>query len=84
MFSMWYPVVLAPFVEKTFFTVNCLGTLVKNQLIFLFLKQLLIFDYTGSSFLCMGFHVAESGGYSLVAVPGPLLEVASLVAEHRL
>ena len=34
---------------------------------------------------CMGFSVvAESRGYSLAAVRGPLIAVASLVAEHGL
>ena len=34
---------------------------------------------------CMGFSlVAKSGGYSLVAVRGILVAVASLAAEHRL
>ena len=34
---------------------------------------------------CAGFSlVAVSGGYSLVAVCGLLIPVASLVAEHRL
>ena len=83
-FPCGYPVIPAPCVEKTFFPLNCLGTLVKNQLIFLFKKHLFIFDCTGSSFLCMGFLVAESRGYSLVAAPGLLIAVASLVAEHRL
>ena len=38
----------------------------------------------GSSLLCGLSLVAASGRYSLVAVQGLLIAVASLVAEHRL
>ena len=54
---------------------------------FLFFSALLIFifDCTGSSLLYVDFSlVAESGGYSLVAVHGLLIAVASLVAEQGL
>ena len=72
------------FKSLVFPPLNGPGTLVKNQLIFLFLKHLFIFDCIGSSFLCMGFLVADSRGYSLLGAPGLLIAVASLVAEHRL
>ena len=49
-----------------------------NNCIYLFLAVL-------SLGCCAGFSlVVESGGYSLVAVCGLLILVASLVAEHRL
>ena len=45
---------------------------------------LFIVGCTGYSLL-QGFSVvAESGDYSLVVVPGLLIEVASLIVEHRL
>ena len=45
---------------------------------------LFIFDCTGFSLFCISFSlVAESGGYSVAAVPRLLIAVASLV-EHRL
>lgn len=45
----------------------------------------IIFGCGGSSLLCTGFHpVAASRGYSLLAVRGLLIMVASLVSEHRL
>ena len=46
---------------------------------------LFIYGCTGSSLLLLGFSlVAASGGYSLAAVPGLLIAVASLVSEHSL
>ena len=49
------------------------------------LKKLFIYGCTGSSLLLLGFSlVAASGGYSLAAVPGLLIAVASLVSEHSL
>ena len=50
---------------------------------FLRIIYLLIFGCAGSS-CCLGlFLVAASSGYSLVAMHGLLIAVASLVAVHR-
>ena len=50
-----------------------------------FLKHTVIFGCTRSSWLCAGFSlVVASRIYSLVAVRGLLIAVASLVAEHSL
>ena len=50
-----------------------------------FLKHTFIFGCTRSSWLCAGFSlVVASRIYSLVAVRGLLIAVASLVAEHGL
>ena len=49
-----------------------------NNFIYLFLAVLDVRCYTGFSV------VVESRGYSLVAVLGLLIVVASLVTEHRL
>ena len=52
--------------------------------IFLFLLFILCFTMLGLC-CCAGFSpAAASGGYSLVAVHGLLIAVASLVVEHRL
>ena len=52
------------------------------KIIFIYL---FIFSCSGSLLLHVGFSiVAERGGYSLVAVLGLLIVVASLVAEHGL
>ena len=78
-----YPVILALFVEKTVFPLNCLGTLVKNQWIFL-LKILFIFDCTGSSLQwashCGGFSCcgAQALGHAAFSSCG------SQALEHRL
>ena len=45
----------------------------------------LTFDCSGSSLLCIGFlQLWQMGGYSLVAVLGLLIALASLVVEHGL
>ena len=50
-----------------------------------FFKKLILFSAVLSLRCYAGFSlVAESGGYSLVAVGGILTVVPSLVAEHRL
>ena len=49
-----------------------------------FVNYLLIFGCAGSSLLTGFSLVATSGGYSLVAMHGLLIAVASLIAEHRL
>ena len=53
--------------------------------IFLKLINLFIYGCVGSSFLCEGFlQLRQVGGPLLIAVRGPLIIAASLVAEHRL
>ena len=54
--------------------------LLKHIYILLFI----IFGCAGSSFLCRLSLVVESGGYTVAAVVGLLIVVASLVAKHRL
>ena len=53
-----------------------------NPIQFLKLIYLFTFGCAGSSLLCGLSLVVESEGYSLVAVRGLLIAVASLVAEH--
>ena len=58
--------------------------LILSRLVSLYI-YLFIFDCAGSSLRCVGFSlVAASWGYSVVAVHGPLIAVAFLVAEHGL
>ena len=47
-----------------------------------FVNYLLIFGCAGSSLLTGFSLVATSGGYSLVAMHGLLIAVASLIVEH--
>ena len=59
----------------------CLGTILKNNLIYLFIYLLTVLGLHS----CTGFPpVAMSGGSYIVGVLGLLVAVASLVAEHGL
>ena len=54
-------------------------------MVFFFKLHSLTFDCSGSSLLCIGFlQLWQMGGYSLVAVLGLLIALASLVVEHGL
>ena len=62
------------------------GSLTCSLSLLLYLKIILfifiLFGYAVSSLLCSLSLRSESGGYSLVAMHGILIAVASLVAEH--
>ena len=65
---------------------GCRITLSREVYFFFFFIRLylFIFGHTGSSLLCGLSLVVEGGDYSLVAVHGLLIGVASLLAEHVL
>ena len=48
-----------------------------------FFSLIFIFGCAGSSLPHSGFLYVESGGYSLIAVHGLLIVVASLILDHR-
>ena len=61
-------------------------TLQPDYLFFFFTIFIYLFIYgcVGSSFLCEGFLQLRQAGALFIAVCGPLIIAASLVAEHRL